>query len=268
MRARGSVRVERLSDERELSSPELERELLGASAICAGEEHDSAAQHYGELWLLERLARFAPNLGLEFGVGFEIFQAPFQPAVDAYIRGEIELETLLSETEYEDRWGYPFAYYRPLVERAYDLRLPLVALNAEEELTQHIARHGLDAVEGKLAKSLPSLDLYDIEHRRDFERAMQGHPGLTPARLDNYYAAQVVWDETMAARAASWLSEHAPMRRLLVIAGRAHCQKHAIPARIERRVAGRVVSVVLSTEKPSPELRARYDFALIVGPPD
>jgi uncharacterized iron-regulated protein len=64
--------------------------------------------------------------------------------------------------------------------------------------------------------------------------------------LDNFYAAQVVWDETMADNAANWVSQRAPMRQLLVMAGSAHCRYAAIPSRIERRQPLRVASVRLS----------------------
>ena len=66
--------------------------------------------------------------------------------------------------------------------------------------------------------------------------------------LEHFYAAQVVWDETMADNAARWVSQHAPMRQLLILAGSAHCRQPAIPARIERRQPLRVASVRLSAE--------------------
>jgi uncharacterized iron-regulated protein len=77
---------------------------------------------------------------------------------------------------------------------------------------------------------------------------MAGHPQGEGMDLDNFYAAQVVWDETMAENAAHWVAERAPSRQLVVLAGSAHCEHEAIPARIERRESLRVTSVRLSTK--------------------
>ena len=211
-RAAGPVRVVRLRDDAELSGPALGRELLEYDALCAGEEHDSAAQHYGQLWLEQRLAARAENLGLELGVGFEMWANRFQGTLNYYAAGKLSEADFLEQTEYESRWGYSFSYYRPLLDSARSLGLPLVALNARSEVTSHIAREGLSDLPQNLSFDLPELDLNDPEHRADFERRMKDHPGVTPADLDRYYAAQVVWDETMAENAARWLDRHAAVR--------------------------------------------------------
>ena len=96
---------------------------------------------------------------------------------------------------------------------------------------------------------------------------MQNHPGVDADSLERYYAAQVVWDETMAESAAHWLSEHAPVRRLLIVAGQAHCQHSAIPSRLERRGARNVAAIWLGTSNPPPEVEKQYDYALIIAGP-
>lgn len=261
------VRALRLPENNELAPGELARELLENDAICVGEQHAQAPHHYAEAWLLELLATRASIVGLELGVGFEMFQYPFQHALSAFQSSAIEEEDLLRRTEYAERWGYPIAFYRPLLEQARDRRLGMVALNAPKELTREVAKSGIDGLGARRAYELPELDLNDEEHRADFQRRMRNHPGLRPESLDRYYQAQVLWDEVMAERAASWLIRHAPVRRLMIVAGQAHCQRSAIPARIERRGAGRVKSVLLSTQEPTAELAERFDYVLIVGAP-
>jgi uncharacterized iron-regulated protein len=263
-RAAGRVRVLRLPERVELSEREFVAELLRSDATCLGEQHANARDHYAELWVLERSDRQAKNLGLELGVGFEMFQQPYQSVLSEYQRGHISEEDLLRRTEYERRWGHPFAYYRTLLEAARARRLPLVALNARRELTRAVREGGLDSLNAQRAYELPGLDLDDRQHRADFERRMQGHPGLTRATLEKYYQAQVVWDEAMAERVARWLSAHAPVRRMLIIAGEAHCQRSAIPARTERRGDFDVRSVLLGDGEPDPAAAASYDYALIV----
>jgi hypothetical protein len=61
---------------------------------------------------------------------------------------------------------------------------------------------------------------------------------------DRIYAAQVLWDESMAESASRWLTAGAGARRQIVIlAGNGHCHESAIVRRIERRGVSAAVSV-------------------------
>ncbi|MFO7180863.1 MAG: ChaN family lipoprotein [Pseudomonadota bacterium] len=259
-RAAGPVRALRLGDGAELTPAELARELLDADAVCAGERHGEAKQHYAELWLLELLADRARAMRLELGLGLEMFERRHTPDLALFGAFRIDEAELLERTEYEKTWGFPFAYYRPLLARARDLRVAVVGLNARRSLVRRIATVGLDGLTDQERYQLPELDLGDTEHLAEFERRMQNHPGRAPG----YYAAQVVWDETMADTAARWVLAHTPVRRLLAVAGQAHCHRSAIPLRAERRGLVSVRAVLLASEKPSPEAARGYDYALIV----
>jgi len=262
--ARGRVRVTRLSDGQELSESSYVSELLGYEAVCAGEAHASAPAHYAEYHLLELLSARATELGLELGLGLEMWPREQQPKLTAYSLRHWTNEQLVSKTGYEKRWGYPFAYYRPQLERARELGVPLIALNASQELTRAVAQNGLDGLTLKQRRRLPEMDLNDAEHRARFERWMHDHPGVDDDSVDRFYAAQLVWDETMATASASWLSRHAPMRRMLILAGRAHCERTAIPRRLERRGARRVAAIWLGAEPPPTQDLHHYDYAVIV----
>jgi uncharacterized iron-regulated protein len=265
-RAAGPVRVLRLSDGEELTAAGMARELLGYDALCAGEEHTSAAQHYAQVWLVERLSAQAPNLGLELGTGFEMWPAKEQGVVDAYAQGKIGEKRLLTRTQYAKTWGYSFAYYRPLLSRARELSLPIVALNVAPKLADRVAKNGLAALDQWTHSRLPELDLSDAEHRADFEQRMKKHPGVDAQSIENYYAAQVLWDESMAQSSHEWLERHTPVRRLFIVAGQAHCQRSAIPKRLQRRGARKVAAVLLATAKPPAELASHYDYAVVVEP--
>lgn len=264
MQASGTLKIVRLSDSSELNAPTYERELLNYDAVCAGEEHDSASAHYAELELIEHLARRAVDLGLEVGVGLEMWSQEWQPALIAFSKGRLSSAELVRKTDYEQDWGYPFAYYRPQLERARDLGLPLIALNADPDTVRKVATEGIDALNRHERRQLPELDLADKEHRERFSEAMRGHPGVDANDFDNFYTAQVMWDETMASRATAWLDVHAPMRRQLILAGRAHCQRSAIPKRMERRGTRRVAAVWLGSAPPPAAERSYYDYAVIV----
>jgi len=259
-RAAGPVRAVRLGDGAELTPTELARELLEGDAVCAGEQHGEAKHHYAELWLLELLVERARGQRLELGLGLEMFERRHTPDLAAYGAFRIEEPELLERTAYDETWGLAFAYYRPLLARARELRIALLGLNARRTLVRRVATVGLEGLTRHERYQLPELDLANAEHAAEFDRRMQHHPGRAPG----YYAAQVVWDETMADTATRWVLDHAPVRRLLVVAGQAHCHRSAIPLRAERRGLVSVSAVLLATEPPPPEAARGYDYALIV----
>ena len=269
-RAAQPFRGRRNADAQELAEKQLFDELSRYDVLCLGEAHDQPRDHFAELAIVEGLARRARVSGRALGVGFEMFQAPYADALRAYQRGRIDDAGLRKRTHYEDRWGFPYAYYRPVLAYGRAVGLSLRALNAPRELTHAVAQSGLSGLSPRLRRQLPELDLDDTAHRAHFDQLMAHHPGgqMNP---ENFYAAQVVWDETMAENAASWVAARAPQRQLVVLAGSAHCRREAIPARIERRVATRVASVRLSGV--APEDSEGFDYTLLfeprpAGPPE
>lgn len=254
------IRGVRLGDGTALSETRLFNELSRYDVVCLGERHDDPHHHYAELVAIQELARRAQHRGEALGVGFEMFQAPFQSQLDAFSRGRLDAAELRERSEYDTRWGLPFAYYRPLLEAGRDAGLPLLALNARRELSRAVAQQGL-SLPPELERELPELDLADSAHRALFNELIAGHPE-GHGSPENLYAAQVVWDETMATRASEFLLAFRPVRKLLIVAGVAHCADPAIPSRIERRTGLRVASVRLSTG--APDDTRYYDYALVL----
>lgn len=251
-RAAQPYRAQRNADGEALDQAQLLSELAKFDVVCLGEAHDAARDHFAELSISEGLERRARVSGRALGLGFEMFQAPYGGALYSYGLGRLDDAGLRKRTHYDERWGYPYAYYRPLLALGRAYGLPLKALNASRELTRAVAEKGIAGLNPRLRRQLPAeLDFDDREHRAAFDRQMADHPRVEGMNLDNFYAAQVVWDETMADNAAQWVSQHAPMRQLVVLAGSAHCRHPAIPARIERRQPLRVASVRLSADNPA-----------------
>jgi uncharacterized iron-regulated protein len=215
-----------------------------ARAICFGELHPNADHHLAQSRALAELARRATADGRVLGVGFEMFQRPFQAALDAFVAGQIEEDELLLQTEYEARWGWAFELYRPLLSTARDHALPVLALNAPAELTRKIARMGLASLDTEEREQLPELDLENAAHACYF--ANLGRSSVCPpvSAPSDTYTAQVVWDETMAETAAAWLSAAGADAQLIIFAGMGHCQESAIPERITRRTGIDVLNIM------------------------
>jgi uncharacterized iron-regulated protein len=254
--------AERNADDKLLDQAQLFDELSKFDVVCLGEAHDSPRDHYAELAIADGLSRRARVSGRALGIGFEMFQSMYAAALFAYGTGHLDDAGLRKRTHYDERWGYPYAYYRPVLALGRTYGLPLKALNASRELTRAVAQDGISKLSPRLRRQLPSeLDLDDDEHRVQFERLMADHPHGKGMALDNFYAAQVVWDEAMAENAATWVSARAPLRQLLILAGSAHCRRPAIPSRIERRQRLRVASVRLSADSESDS--EGFDYTLI-----
>jgi uncharacterized iron-regulated protein len=250
-----------------LAEPELWERLASSRVICFGEQHDSPEHHFAQRRALEELATRSAAAQRPLSVGFEMFQRPFQPALTGFVAGTLPEEQFLIDSEYRERWGFDFALYRPLLLAAREFSLEALALNAPKELTRKIGRGGLAALDASEAKQLPELDLGNAAHKAFFEAAIGDHP--MPAggpSIENMYAAQVVWDETMADTAASWLAKSGETSQLIVFAGAGHCHESAVPARISRRVNLPVLSVtpVLRSQLTEFQDRQSYDWLIVL----
>lgn len=218
--------------------------LAEARVVYVGERHDRAEDHEVQRAILEALHARDPNLA----VGFEMFQQPFQTPLEAYRTGEIDLDTMLEQTEWRERWGFDVGLYEPLLRFGQTHQLPLIALNARREVTRTIGREGLEGLSEADRAALPELDRSQAAHRARFDEALRHHPGTDDARMDRFYTAQLVWDETMATQVAETMQSHSG--RMIVFAGAMHVMRDAIPLRAARRGASPFAIVLPATEAP------------------
>lgn len=229
-----------------------------ATAVCIGEEHPNPHHHWAQLHVVQKLAT------KDFALGLEMIQRPFQGPVDDYVAKRIDVATLQSRVGWEDRWGYDFALYGPIIDASIAAGGTVLALNASRELTKKAVREGLESFTAEERAQVPELILDDATHRAWFDGIMgdmggHGHgnnakdDGQAPANphagaapempsAERVYTVQVMWDETMAETSAKWLAQH-PGGRLAILAGNGHCHDSAIVNRIKRRGVPSVISV-------------------------
>src|SRR5262249_1559501 len=144
-------------------------------------------------------------------VGVEMLERPFQPEADAFVHGR------LSERDFERAWHKSwgdFWSYRDIVLFARDKRIPLLALNASAAARKAVRDRAPDA-----PAALPEMDAQDPYYRSYIEAMLRGHTKGT-SDPDAFYRVQLLWDETMADTAATYLKSAAGQgRRLVVFAG-------------------------------------------------
>lgn len=244
--------------------------LRAADAVCLGESHDSFAVHSMQLLLIDRLRQLNVAVDPAWAIGFEMFQRPFQSALDDFSSGRIGEGTFRTNSQFDIRWGFDWELYQPLLVHGITHGHPLRALNAEKELTSRISSVGFAGLTPAEMASVPELDFNNEAHRNWFRfhpQVQMGHGVLTDALFNRLYTIQVVWDETMADSAASWL-KGAPGRHMAIIAGVGHCIDMAVPVRLRRRGVTNVVSLQIIDDDPgSPEnavLADPADFVVAV----
>ncbi len=246
----------RTSDGKKLDENVLLAELARADAVCVGERHDQPSDHFAELAVLRALLERREIGGFEVGVGLEMFERDKgQGPLDSFAAGRIDLDKLVELSDFQSTWGFPIQYYAPILETARANKSPLIALNVSRKVTRAIAESGVEGLPEGLQRYVPEMKLDDVQHRALFDGLMAGHPD-TGGSTEKMYEAQVLWDEVMAERASNYLASHAPARKLVVFAGRAHCFGPAIPDRMKRRGVTKVVSVLPMVEGEAPAARA------------
>lgn len=224
--------------------------LRTKKVVYVGERHDQPEDHGVQYAILRQLHRDEASIA----IGMEMFQIPFQEPLAKWSAGLIDETVLREETEYDTRWGFDFSMYRPILEYARHRGIEVVALNAPRELVYAVAKDGLDSLPEEQASRLPELDLANERHRTLFDSEFDEGEHAAGDAVEQYYEAQVVWDETMGARVAETLGRVDGPAKMIVLAGRVHVKRGlGIPDRGAKRGAAPYIVVLPVTKE---ELKA------------
>lgn len=265
-RAFGPPKVEVYSaaEKKVLTFGELTDRLMHANFVCIGESHDNEIHHAVQLMVVKALYARDESLG----VGMEMFQRPYQKALDRYVAGATDEATMLEDTEYRKRWGYDWNLYRPIVDFCRRNRVPVGGLNVSDELRSRVRQFGIDELKESERKELGTIDFHVKKHRdhwtAEFAK-MKGHGEMSKESVERFYKMMTIWDEYMADSAAKLLKER-KLRRVVVLAGSGHIDRNfGIPDRAAKR-GGKSVSLHVTLNGDLEKLKADppADFVLIV----
>lgn len=236
------------------SSPAVLEELARARVIYLGETHNKPEDHAAQLQIIKDLHERNPRIA----IAMEMFQRPFQRYLDRYIANDLSEEKLRENTEYKDRWGYPWENYAPVLRFAKANRLPVIALNAPTEIVRKVARRGLNRLSRDEQRYIPPLaeirtddPAYRQVIQEIYEQAHQGKGNSSD--FERFFQAQVVWDETMADGIARFVQAN-PDFQVIVLAGQGHiAYGYGIPSRVARRLDNIVQrTILLNPSEPTP----------------
>ena len=253
--------------EEPLKQADVLRAIAPTQVVYLAETHTDVADHAAQLEIVQSLAQQG-----EVVIALEMFQRPFQSALDAYLAGTLTEEELIAESEYNERWGYDWEFYAPILRYAKANQIPLIALNTPAEVTRQVAKEGLESLTGDALAHIPpvaDVDTDDDAYRDWISEIFSSHEGAGHSlNFDNFFAAQVLWDETMADGIVRQLAV-APERQVVVLVGEGHvAYDYGIPSRVERRmpeVTQASVQLVAEDEEIDP---AVADFVWVTSEND
>ncbi|MEQ6890256.1 ChaN family lipoprotein [Halomonas sp. CS7] len=181
------------------STASLMPELAERRVLLLGEQHDRVDHHRWQLYTLAALHAHRPSMV----IGLEMLPREAQPALDAWIAGELDEAAFLAESDWQQAWGFDPALYLPILHFARMQRIPLVALNVTPALRERLAMQGWEAIPSEerfgITPPAPAAPAY----RERLTAIYEQHVELDdPADLARFIAAQLVWDRAMAAALA------------------------------------------------------------------
>ena len=220
------------------TNKEILQQLVKAKVVYLGETHDSAEDHQAQLKIVREMQR----QNRKIAIAMEMFQRPFQSAIDNYLAGKLTQEQLVEQTEYDRRWRFPWESYAPILRFAKENQLPVLALNTPSEVTRKVASQGLESLtaeEKKHIAPISEIRTDNAEYRQLLLEVYQQHQkagqGYSTA-FEIFLQAQVLWDETMAEKIAEFVKAN-PDYQVVVLAGKGHIiYGYGIPSRVERRL--------------------------------
>jgi uncharacterized iron-regulated protein len=227
------------------------QKLAQAGVVYLAEIHDRPEDHKIQLQIIQELQ----GRNQKVAIAMEMFQHPYQDTLTRYLAGQLNEQELLEQSEYNQRWGFSWEYYAPILRFAKEKQLPVLALNTPTEITRQVASAGLESLTSKQRRLIPpfsEIRTDNPQYRQLLAKTFQQHQKFghgNSADFERFFLAQVLWDETMAAGIAKFLKAK-PNYQIVVLAGQGHIiYGYGIPSRVARRLKDKQLvqlSVLLS----------------------
>jgi uncharacterized iron-regulated protein len=237
--------------------------LSSKKIVYVGEIHTNFSHHKAQLSIIKELYKRNKKIA----IGMEMFQRPFQGILDDYISGRIDEKTMLKKTEYFGRWGFNYNLYKPIVDFAKQEEIPVIALNIAKEITEKVSKGGIESLSGQEKQQIPQdIDYSDEAYKERLKKVFEAHQASKDRKFENFYQAQLLWDEAMAMSIDEFLKKNSDYQ-IVVIAGTGHIQYGSgIPKRASRR-NGYAYCTVLSDADVEPAIADFILFPKYTHPP-
>ncbi|MFQ5779346.1 MAG: ChaN family lipoprotein [Nitrospiria bacterium] len=238
----------------EVSEARLVDLLAPARVVYVGEVHDSLEDHRVQLTILKGIWERFPG---KVVVGMEMFRRPDQPKINQWVDGALPEKDFL-KLWYES-WSVDEGYYREILNFIREKKVPVIALNASQEMEVKVRMKGIEGLSQNDRRGLPQVDREDPYHRQALQAVFKGH-GSGAKGFDRFYDGMLLWDETMAESIANYLSSpEGADKKMVVFAGGFHVgYGFGIPRRVFRRLPD-PYQIVIPHAKDFPEEKRMMD---------
>jgi uncharacterized iron-regulated protein len=222
--------------------------LVDKPIIYIGERHTNFEDHKTQLKIIMELHK----RGRKIAIGMEMFQKPFQRYIDDYISGSISERDFLKMTQYYKRWQYDYIHYRDIIEFARSNKLKVIALNLWSEIVNKVATKGIDSLTFEERLEIPiDMDMTDELYIDRLKEIFKQHKTREGRDFNNFYQAQIIWDETMAHNIDEFLKKN-PDYQIVVLAGVGHLMYNSgIPKRAFRLNKKEYVTIIPNIDDTS-----------------
>jgi uncharacterized iron-regulated protein len=221
-----ATKVYRVSDRKTITYNEMLDDIRKSGIVLVGEVHNQEAHHRNQLNVIRALH----EANVPMAVGFEMFIADNQSALDRWIAGTISQDDFISV--YYKNWNFPWPLYRDIFLYLKENKIPAIALNVSPEITRKTSVSGFASLTQKELDKLPpeSGCVVNEQYMKFIRRAynMHGHGGQ---QFVFFCEAQLIWDQVMARNLLEYVKKN-PDKTVVAIAGNGHSWKRGIPEQL------------------------------------
>jgi uncharacterized iron-regulated protein len=220
---------------------ELSADLDNFQIIYVGESHTNAEHHNIQLEVIRAVYKRDPAMA----VGMEMFAHTYQDVLDLWSAGDMDEKTFLRKVHWYANWRYDYSLYRGILDHIKQNHIHLVGLNIPFDIPGKIRVGGIENLRAEDREKLPGeIDTSNGPHREYLKKIFEQHHFKGDVEFEDFYTAQVVWDEAMAEMIARNLENNA----MVVLAGNSHIQfGYGIPGRAFKRTAAPYVTIYLAS---------------------
>ncbi len=207
-----------------LAPDALFAELAERDVVLLGEQHDDMDHHRWQLHTLAGLHGRRPDMV----IALEMLPRESQPALDAWVAGELGEQAFIDESRWNTAWGFDPALYFPILHFARLHRVPLKAINVTPELRGRLVDEGWEAVPEAERFGITAPVEPPAAYRERLAEVYAQHPSrVGEAGLERFIEAQLVWDRAMAYGLAQAQEE---AHLVVGLIGQGHLQyEHGVP---------------------------------------
>jgi uncharacterized iron-regulated protein len=237
------------SNAQKTSLQEALKGVQPGSVVVLGESHGFQVIQNQQIQVMETLRQ----AGLKVSVGLEFFPYVNQSQVNEYRAGTLSEADFLRAVS----WGaIDYAFYKKQAEFPnLSEGAMTVALNAPQWLATKIGKEGSSALTPDEKAFLPpQFTLGNANYKQRFVESVPH--AMPPEKMDKFFEAQSLWDDTMAWNAQQFISQH-PDQVLVIVVGEFHVQYGGgLPDRLRARGVKSVLTIsqVDTSEVPDDQI--------------